>query len=194
MNGTKTQDELIRDLPPEISNLLFNTDLDFYLMNLLGNYGIADDQKMLVVLATRALLVGDIAPTEFVKLVSTVTGLDQSKSSLIAQDINRDVFNPVKDALKLVHSPQAVSTTLGVPIPTPYRAAAPLPQTPPRPTIAMPMPPLPQPTPSISNPPRAAIVVQEAPVVTPVLPKPMQMPPPPVVNNLEAKQIGRAHV
>ena len=77
MNEDQIENEQMQNLPAEVTNILFNSDLDFYLMNLLAAYNLPDDQKMLVVLSTRALLVGDIAPNEFVKMISDVTGLDQ---------------------------------------------------------------------------------------------------------------------
>lgn len=210
MNDDQIENEQMNNLPPEVTNILFNSDLDFYLMNLLAAHNLPDDQKMLVVLSTRALLVGDIAPNEFVKMISDVTGLDQANAALIAQEINRDVFNPVKDALKLVHSTPPVA------VPTPYQveAAAPMAVTPvvaqiptpvppvqspapaqpsmPTPPIAVARPVMPTPPPQSTQvvpPPNMILPPRMATVPAPVMPQPT-IPTPPVANNLETKLGG----
>ncbi len=50
------------------------------------------------------LLIGVIQPSQFVPEISERTGVDRETSAHIAQEINRDIFNPIKDALKEVHA------------------------------------------------------------------------------------------
>lgn len=103
MDNTAQNEQELDLLPPEITNILYNSDLDYFLINMMEKYSISSDQKMLVVMTTRALLKGEIQPAEFMKMIVTVTGLEQDKASLLAQDINRDIFNPVKETLKQLH-------------------------------------------------------------------------------------------
>ncbi len=81
---------------------------------------------------TVKLLAGVILPQEFVASIENDLGIEHEKAMLVAQEINRDIFNRVKDALKEVHSmkPQPVAAviqaapTTAAPKPTPPPPAA----------------------------------------------------------------------
>lgn len=53
---------------------------------------------------TGSLMLGLIKPTEYVASIMDYLSLPHDKASFIAQDINRNVFNQVKDALKEAHA------------------------------------------------------------------------------------------
>lgn len=68
---------------------------------------------------TIALLNGTLQPTDYVRTLSAEMDIPSSTAAFLAQEANRDIFNPVKDALKEVHRvPRSSSVTPAVPIPT----------------------------------------------------------------------------
>lgn len=100
MDNNKTQ----IPLPKEITDLIANP-ATYEQIELMGNkFALNRVETGLLAQVIGSLLTGEIKPNEFVASIVDYLAVPQEKAMLIAQDINRDIFNSVKDALKQLHS------------------------------------------------------------------------------------------
>lgn len=124
-------------LPQEIRDLITSEDFNDRIEVIAKKHGLDEDQTGALIRTTVRLLIGVIAPTQFVVAVTENIEIDREKASLIAQDINRDIFNPVKEELKQVHALPGSGASSPAPkpaSPTPASApVSPLPQVSPKP-------------------------------------------------------------
>lgn len=108
-------------LPQEIRDLITDPSTFATIENIGAKYGLNTVEIGLLAQATGSLLRGETRPNQFVTMIADNLSMPQENAALIAQDLNRDLFNAVKDALKQVHSQE--STPPVSPIPTPYPGA-----------------------------------------------------------------------
>lgn len=106
-------------LPQEIRDLITDPGTFEKIEATAGKYGLNSVETGLLAQITGTLLTGAIRPNEFVPTIADYLNMAQENAALIAQELNRDIFNDVKDALRQLHggSPAAAS------VPTPYPAA-----------------------------------------------------------------------
>lgn len=142
-------DEEFADLPEEIGATLSNPLFDVYFEELGEKHGIQPELRPTLAACTQLVMEGVLPPTDYIGTLMEELNIDRAKAALIAQDINRDIFSPVKDALKEVHkllpsqktetdiAPRPVALekapTATIPLSaaqTPPQATAPLPQSP----------------------------------------------------------------
>ncbi len=109
-------------LPQEIRDLITDPSTFTTIENIGMKYGLTPVEIGLLAQATGSLLRGETRPNQFVTMITDVLSMPQENAALIAQDLNRDLFNAVKDSLKQVHSRE--NTPAMDPIPTPYPGAA----------------------------------------------------------------------
>lgn len=91
-------------LPEAIKTLLLSADFNDRIEVIAKKNGLDEDQVGILIRITVRLLVGVISPTQFVSSIIDNTEVERETASFIAQEINRDIFNPIKDALKEVHA------------------------------------------------------------------------------------------
>ncbi len=91
-------------LPQEIKDLLLADDFNDNVSKIALSHGCNEIQTGMLIRLTVRLLSGLIAATQFVTLISEELDISHDESAFIAQEINRDIFNPIKDALKQVHA------------------------------------------------------------------------------------------
>lgn len=91
-------------LPQEIRDLITSEDFNDRIEVIAKKHGLDDVETGTLIRTTVRLLIGVIAPTQFVLAVTENIEIERDKAALIAQDINRDIFNPVKEELKQVHA------------------------------------------------------------------------------------------
>lgn len=144
-------------LPEEIRDLITSEDFNDRIEIIAKKHGLDEDQTGTLIRTTVRLLIGVIPPTQFVLAVTENIEVERDKAALIAQDINRDIFNPVKEELKQVHalgadaSGAAVKPAPAAPAPA---LAPPLPQVSPKPpTVGAVLPKLSPSAPSAQTPP-----------------------------------------
>ena len=90
-------------LPREIRGLLSDPETTERIEAIGAKHGLTEMECGFLVSITGKLLRGIIPPTEFVKEVEKNIDVSRDKSMLIAQDLNRSLFNDIKDSLKRLH-------------------------------------------------------------------------------------------
>ena len=104
MNDIKTKQHVWSTLPLPIRELPSAENTAERIEAVGQKHGLGLMEQGFLVRITSNLLRGVIAPREFVSIISKETGTPREKAAEIAQEINRDIFNEVKDALKQVHA------------------------------------------------------------------------------------------
>lgn len=91
-------------IPKELSDLIANP-ATFETVEKIGvKFGLNRVEIGLLAQVTGSLLVGEISPNQFIATLVDYLTVPQEKAMLIAQEINRDIFNSVKEALKQLHN------------------------------------------------------------------------------------------
>ncbi len=90
-------------LPEVIRDLITSEDFNDRIEAIATKHGLNEDQSSALIRITVRLLIGVIPPTQFVSSIIENTEIEREEAALVAQEINRDIFNPVKDALKEIH-------------------------------------------------------------------------------------------
>lgn len=90
-------------LPDAIKELLVSERLVDTVEAICMKHNLRPEEYGIVLRTTAALLSGTLPPTSFVATLMDELALPRESAALIAQDINREVFNPVKEALKEIH-------------------------------------------------------------------------------------------
>ena len=91
-------------LPEEIKTLLLSPDFNDRIEIVAKKHGFNEDQTGTLIRITARLLIGVISPSQFVSSIIENTEVERETASFVAQEINRDIFNPIKDALIELHS------------------------------------------------------------------------------------------
>ncbi len=91
-------------LPEEIKDLLLSENFNDGVSKVAQAHGCDEIQTGMLIRLTVRLLSGLIPATQFVSLITEELDISHDESAFIAQEINRDIFNPIKDALKQVHA------------------------------------------------------------------------------------------
>lgn len=91
-------------LPDEIKTLLLSSDFNDRINGLAVKYGLTEAESGVVIRIVVRLLSGIMAPVEFVGAIIDNIEIERTQATQLAQEINRDIFNPVKDALKQLHN------------------------------------------------------------------------------------------
>lgn len=111
------------DLPENIQEMLSSEKLIDDIERICEHNGLRPEEYGPVLRTTVKLLRGEIPATAYVGELIEVTGIPREKIALIAQEINRDVFNSVKDSLKELHTtprlPEMAPTPVDTPLPPP---------------------------------------------------------------------------
>lgn len=115
------------ELPENIQELLNSEQFIENIEHIADKNGMRPEEYGPLLRTTVRLLRGEIPATAYVAELIDVTGIPREKVALIAQEINRDIFNPIKDSLKELHAtPRPVATPPPAPIGTvPAPAAIP---------------------------------------------------------------------
>ena len=97
-------------LPKEIKDLLLSEDFNDRIEKIAAAHKLNEYDAAVLVRLTVRLLSGITSPTTFVSGIVENIEVDHAKAVLIAQDLNRDIFNPVKDALKTLYGGKVENT------------------------------------------------------------------------------------
>jgi len=94
-----------RTLPQNIRDVLMDAEnpLAERVAIICAHSGLDESTCDGIIRLTAYLLMGFIKPNEYVGAIMEKTDLPREKAALIAQDINRDIFNSLKEDLKSVH-------------------------------------------------------------------------------------------
>ena len=104
MTDTNQKNQLWAKLPEEIRAVL-NSDESVATIESIGaRQGANEMEQGFLVRICSNLMKGLLAPADFVNTIATELDLPRDKAAYIAQEINRDIFSNIKDALKTVHA------------------------------------------------------------------------------------------
>lgn len=154
MNYTKGQlRDRLNKLPNDIQQELSSDDLGLIIQIIGSDAGITPEQSLDVEDEVVMVLMGTSHPKDFIRNIQSKIGVDQEKAHAIAEKVNDEIFQPVKESLKIVHnikdegaSQQALSdseasvasVSASVEHPTPNIPLPPVPPTPPGSTLNAP--------------------------------------------------------
>lgn len=104
---TQLQEQLSKifpTLPDDIKSLLLAEDFNDRIEVITAKYSLDEVDSGIMIRIVVRLLSGIIAPSEFVSAIIENIDIEKAQATLLAQEINRDIFNPVKEALKQLHN------------------------------------------------------------------------------------------
>lgn len=90
-------------LPQKIQDLLLSEDFNERVEQVALHYTLDEIDTGILIRITVRLLAGIIPPTQFVSTIIEEIDIPREKAAFIAQEINRDIFNPLKEELKQIH-------------------------------------------------------------------------------------------
>ena len=92
------------ELPPEIREVLSDEETVNKIEAVAQKQGLPPMEQGFLVRICSNLMKGIIEPSTFVQNISDELDIPREKAALLAQEINREIFSPVKDALRAVHA------------------------------------------------------------------------------------------
>lgn len=101
-----TQEQIkaqLRTLPQAVREYLADPATEDRIALIGNKYKFTKVETGLLAQVTSMLIIGLLKPTEFIASLIDYLALSRETAVLLAQDINRDIFNPVKDLLKQIH-------------------------------------------------------------------------------------------
>lgn len=96
--------EIYRSLPLSIREAIFAPETTDAYDRVQARYELTEEQRETLAVQCGLLMMGLILPQDLVPALSRELKLSQQKASLIAQDVNREVFNMIKNELKEIHA------------------------------------------------------------------------------------------
>lgn len=173
MEYTKEQlKEKFEKLPADIRRVLLSEEVGINAQIIGRDTDITSEQALDVEDEVVAILMGTSHPKDFIQNIQTKIGVDQEKARAIAERVNEEIFQPVKDSLKIVHNiTEGTSETTQIQMSTPV-------STPPAP-LNIPTPPAPPSStttsfPQIIVPPKMNVEIKEKPL-NPTPPEPQNI-------------------
>ncbi len=112
------------NLPQAIKDLLLSEKLVDDVEGIAKHHGLRPEEYGLLLRATTQLLEGNMPATEYMASLVGELDLSREKAALVAQDINQNIFNPVKEELKQVHAVNGAKDGVTPPQPLPKVASS----------------------------------------------------------------------
>jgi hypothetical protein len=138
MEYTKEQlREKFQKLPKDLQQTLLSDDLGIGIQIIGRDTNITPEQALDVEDEAVAILMGTSNPKDFIHNIQSKLNIDQEKARVIAERVNEEIFQPVKESLKTVHNikDEVAPTTPVTPFVVPTTPASMPPQAP-KPPIA----------------------------------------------------------
>lgn len=121
---------IYRSLPEQVKTAIFSPETSDAYDRVKARYLLNDEQRETISVQSGLLMMGLRLPQELVTALTEGLNIPREKASLIAQELNRDIFNAIRDDLKKIHQvEQSAAVAPSTPVSTP-----PTPVTPPKPT------------------------------------------------------------
>ncbi len=112
-------------LPESIKEIIFAPETSEKYDQLAVRFQLDTKQRDVLSAQTTFLLMGLRNPQELGSALATELAVDRQKASLIAQDLNRDLFSLIKEELKSLYAPDSTAETAPTPEATPTPAPLP---------------------------------------------------------------------
>src|SRR3989344_9657195 len=105
MEHTKEQvQEKFKTLPEDIQGLIMDDDFGPAVTLLCKELGVDAVKALDVEDETLHVLIGISDPKDFIHNIQTKIGVDEEKARAIAEKVNDEIFQLVKESLKVVHN------------------------------------------------------------------------------------------
>lgn len=184
--------ERYQKLPEALKDAIFSADIAAKMFEVGKKFGLTIEKTGLMAEETGYVILGLTRPNEFVQSLSGVLETEEDKTRAIANEINRQIFFPLREALKAAHQMEISegemqksaaekpfeTRPVPSPIPTPPRPSAP--------SAPQPIPPLPAP-PEIKPKPLPPPKPFELPGTKFIPPSPPIQPAPPKIPPLDLR-------
>lgn len=92
--------QVMQTLPPAIRSYLAQGKYTAVAQSLMAKYGLRIDQAAVLERETMLILMGIETPEEFTQTLSTEAGLNQQTVSSIVQDVNTQIFSPLREEMR----------------------------------------------------------------------------------------------
>lgn len=92
-----------KKLPGDLQKLVVSEDLGTGIQLIGRDTGITPEQALDVEDEVVAILMGTSHPKDFIRNIQSKLNIDQEKARAIAERVNEEIFQPVRESLKLVH-------------------------------------------------------------------------------------------
>ena len=92
------------ELPEEIREALSSEETIGRIGTLAAKQGLPPMEQAFLVRICANLMKGILAPSEFVATIADELDISHEKAAILAGEVNREIFSPVKEALRVVHS------------------------------------------------------------------------------------------
>lgn len=146
---------LYQSLPEKLQEVILAPETIDQYAEVAKKFSLNDKQHRELSNQSGLLLLGITQPQQFIVALTSKLGVTREQATLIAQELNKNVFNSVKDALKEVHQVMPESAKSETPaqkaVPEAETTAKPstsMPNTAPAPVMAAPNPTTPPPAPA----------------------------------------------
>lgn len=96
--------EKFKKLPQNIQQLLLSDDVGIDIQLIGRDTGITPEQALDVEDEVVSVIMGTSHPKDFIRNIQTKIGVDQEKARTIAEKVNEEIFQLVKESLKIVHN------------------------------------------------------------------------------------------
>ncbi len=96
--------EKFQKLPKDLQQILLSEDLGVGIQLIGRDASITPEQALDIEDEVVAVLVGTSHPKDFIRNIQTKIGVDGEKAHAIAERVNEEIFQPVKESLKIVHN------------------------------------------------------------------------------------------
>ena len=100
------------ELPKDVQKAILSVDTSAAFMRITTKHALSIDQAGKLENETTFVMLGFEHPTDFTKNLQKSLGLSEEKIRDIAQDINEQIFRPIKDSLRKIHGLESDATTI----------------------------------------------------------------------------------
>ncbi len=102
-NPINTITTQLRNLPQDIQNAYRSESTTDKLYDIAERAGLSEDQENGLENETALVMLGFEPPSNFVANLQKTLGVPEEKARAVAQDINEQIFRPIRDSLKLIN-------------------------------------------------------------------------------------------
>ena len=126
-----------RTIPEDIRTMILSVNTKQKFAGLASKYGLRDNQEGNLEIETNLVMLGLEPPADFITNVKKALNVPEEKARAIAEDINVEIFRPIRQSLKKIHGindNQQLTTNdqrpITPPVPPPSIPPAPIPKPP----------------------------------------------------------------
>ncbi|MFA6273240.1 MAG: hypothetical protein WC673_01985 [Candidatus Paceibacterota bacterium] len=129
-----------KTIPEDIRMVILSADTKQKFTGIMNKYSLRDNQSGNLEIETNLVMIGLEHPLKFIGNIAKALNVPEEKARAIAEDINTEIFRPVRESLRKIHGIREEEVGSGKPpIPTPIVPKPPIP-VPPAPVVPEPLP------------------------------------------------------